>query len=89
MFKCSPDPVQHPVGLVAVTVAVSGVLGPAGGALVPPQSHGPVGEHGDALGDSPAGSGRERREAVKPGRYSGSGVERAACEHEGGGLKPE
>lgn len=51
----SPDSVWHSVGLVAVALAVAGVLRAAGGPMVPPQSHGPVGEHRDALGDTPAG----------------------------------
>lgn len=60
----SPDPVWHPVGLVAVTVAVAGVLRPAGGSLVPPQSHGPVGEDRNALGDTPGEAGREPEETL-------------------------
>lgn len=48
------------MGLVAVALAVAGVLRPAGGTLVPPQSHGPVGEHGDAFGNPPGGLGRGR-----------------------------
>lgn len=55
----SPEPVRYSVGLVAVGLAVAGVLRAAGGALVPAQSHGPVGEHGHAFGDPPAGSERE------------------------------
>lgn len=43
------------MGLVAVGLAVAGVLGAAGGALVPPQSHGPVGQHRHTFGDAPAG----------------------------------
>lgn len=55
----SPDPVWNSVGLVLVAIAVAGVLGPAGSAGVPPQSHGPMGEHRHAFGDAPAGSERQ------------------------------
>lgn len=53
----SLDSVWHSVGLVTVTLAVAGVLRPAGGTLVPPQSHRPVGEHRDTFGNAPAGLG--------------------------------
>ena len=43
------------MGLVAVTLAVAGVLRAAVGPQVPPQSHRPVGEHRDAFGNAPAG----------------------------------
>ena len=55
----SPDPVRHPMGMVAVALAVAGVLRPAAGPLVPPKSHRPMGEHRDALGDTPAGLGKK------------------------------
>lgn len=45
------------MGLVAVALAVAGVLRAAGGTLVPPQSHGPVGEHRHAFGNPPDGLG--------------------------------
>lgn len=51
----SPDAVGHPVGLVAVGLAVAGVLGAAGRPVVPPQRHGPVGEDRHAFGDASAG----------------------------------
>lgn len=63
----SPDSVWHSVGLVAVALAVAGVLWPAGGTLVPPQSHGPVGEHRDAFGNPPEGLGREREQCETKG----------------------
>lgn len=63
----SPDSVWHSVGLVAVALAVAGVLRPAGGTLVPPQSHGPMGEHGDAFGNPPEGLGREREQCETKG----------------------
>lgn len=65
----SPDSVWHSVGLVAVALAVAGVLWPAGGTLVPPQSHRPVGEHRDAFGNAPAGLGREQCEAETLGHF--------------------
>jgi len=61
-IRFSPDSVWHSVGVIAVTLAVSRVLRPAGGSLVPPQSHCPVGEHRDSLGNAPAGSAREQCE---------------------------
>lgn len=65
----SPDSVSHSVSLVAVALAVAGVLRAAGGPLVPPQSHRPVGEHRDAFGDAPAGLRREQCEADTLGHF--------------------
>lgn len=65
----SPDSVWHSVGLVAVALAVSGVLRPAGGPLVPPQSHRPVGEHRDTFGNAPAGLGKEQCETETVGHF--------------------
>lgn len=58
----SPDSVCHSAGLVAIALAVPGVLQAFGCPLVPPQSHGPVGEHRDALGNPPAGLAGEQCE---------------------------
>lgn len=68
----SPDSVWHSVGLVAVALAVTGVLRPAGGTLVPPQSHGPMGEHRDAFGNPPEGLGREQCETKTLGHFQRS-----------------
>lgn len=68
----SPDSVWHSVGLVAVTLAVAGVLRPAGGTLVPPQSHRPMGEHRDAFGNAPAGLWREQCETKTLGHFQRS-----------------
>lgn len=69
---CSPDPVWHSVGLVAVTLTVPGVLRAAGGPLVPPQSHRPMGEHRDTFGNAPAGLGREQCETETLGHFQRS-----------------
>lgn len=58
----SPDSLAHPLRSVAVAVAVSRVVSPAGGALVAPQRHRAVGQHRHALGDAPAGGPTETRQ---------------------------
>lgn len=68
----SPDPVWHSMGLVTVTLAVASVLRAAGGPLVPPQSHGSVGEHRDALGNAPEGLRREQCETETVGHFQRS-----------------
>ena len=65
----SPDSVWHSVGLVAVALAVAGVLRAAGGSLVPPQCHRPVGEHRDTFGNAPAGLRREQCETETVGHF--------------------
>lgn len=60
------------MGLVAVALAVSGVLRPAGGPLVSSQSHRPVGEHRDALGNTPVGLGRKQCELQTLGHFQRS-----------------
>lgn len=53
------------MGVVAVALAVPGVLRPAGGPLVSPQSHGPVCEHRHSLSNPPAGSETKQREIMR------------------------
>ena len=60
------------MGLVAVALAVAGVLRPAVGPLVPPQCHRSVGEHRDAFGNAPAGLGREQCERETVGHFQRS-----------------